>query len=267
MSRTIHPTAVVEAGAELGADVRIGPYALVGPDVRIGDGAEIAGHAILAGRTLIGPCVRVFPFASVGTEPQDLKYQGENSALEIGPRTVIREHAQINVGTVGGGMLTRIGSDCLIMAGAHVAHDCRLGDNVVLANNVLLGGHCAVEDGAVIGGGAAVHQFVRIGRFAMVGGLSGVEQDVLPFTTAVGNRARLTGLNLVGLRRRAVARETVRNLREAFDLLVASNLTMAERVALLSERFAGDEAVEALLDFARRPSSRGLCPPVAPLAT
>lgn len=265
MAAFIHPTAVIEAGAELGADVRIGPYALVGPEVEIGDRAAVDGHAVISGRTRIGPDVRVFPFASVGSAPQDLKYEGEPSTLEIGARSIIREHAQLNTGTAGGGMLTRVGSDCLVMAGAHVAHDCRLGDQVVLANNVLLGGHCLVEDGAVIGGGAAIHQFVRIGRFAMVGGLSGVEQDVLPFATAVGNRARLTGLNLVGLRRRAVPRETVRNLREAFDLLSGGDGTMAERVALLADRFAGDKAVEALLDFARAPSSRGFCPPVAPL--
>jgi len=261
----IHPTAVVEAGAVLGADVRIGPYALVGAGVEIGDGADIGGHAVLAGRTRIGAGARVFPFASVGSEPQDLKYEGEASALEIGARTIVREHAQLNTGTAGGGMLTRVGADCLIMAGAHVAHDCRIGDRVVLANNVLLGGHCLVEDGAVIGGGAAIHQFVRIGRLAMVGGLSGVEQDVLPFTTAVGNRARLTGLNLVGLRRRGIGRETVRNLREAFDLLSAGEGTMADRVALLAGRFPGDKALEALLEFARTPSSRGFCPPVTPI--
>lgn len=231
----------------------------------IGDGAEIGGHALVTGRTRLGAGVRVFPFAAVGSEPQDRKYEGEASALEIGERSVIREHAQLNTGTAGGGMLTRVGADCLIMAGAHVAHDCRLGSQVVLANNVLLGGHCVIEDGVVIGGGAAVHQFVRIGRHAMVGGLSGVEQDVLPFTTAVGNRARLTGLNLVGLRRRSVPRETVRNLREAFDVLSAGDGTMADRVALLSDRFPGDKTVEALLDFARAPSSRGFCPPVAPL--
>ncbi len=267
MPRAVHPTAVVEAGAVIGADVGIGPYALVGAEVQIGDGADIGGHAVLTGRTRIGAGVRIFPFASVGSEPQDLKYEGEASALEIGPRTVVREHAQLNTGTAGGGMLTRVGADCLIMAGAHVAHDCHLGDRVVLANNVLLGGHCLVEDGAVLGGGAAIHQYVRIGRFAMIGGLSGVEQDVLPFTTAVGNRARLTGLNLVGLRRRGIGRETVRNLREAFDLLSGGEGTMAERVAALADRFPGDKALEALLDFARAPSSRGFCPPVVPLVT
>ena len=181
VSTEIHPTAVVDPGASIGEDVRIGPYSLIGSDVVLGDNCEIHGHVVIDGRTRIGSGTKIFPFASIGLPPQDLKYNGEPSELEIGANNVIREHVTMNPGTEGGGMLTKIGDRCLFMVGTHVGHDCQLGDSVIMANNATLAGHVQVMDYAVFGGLSAVHQFVRIGRYAMVGGMTGVERDVIPF--------------------------------------------------------------------------------------
>lgn len=263
MAIDVHPSAVVSPQAEIGDGAQIGPYCVVGPDVVLGANAELRSHVALDGRTTIGPNVRIFPFASVGAPPQDLKYAGEPSRLEIGADVVIREHVTINPGTEGGGMLTRIGDRCLLMIGAHVAHDCRLGDNVVVVNNVLLGGHVVVEDYAIIGGGSAVHQFVRIGRHAMIGGLSGVEQDVIPYGLVMGDRARLSGLNLVGLRRRGFDRQEVQDLRAAYRLLFAAEGAMSERVEDVRRRFAGRASVEDVLAFIDADSARAICQPQA----
>jgi UDP-N-acetylglucosamine acyltransferase len=205
--------------------------------------------------------VRVFPFASVGHQPQDLKYKGEPSRLEIGADTVIREHATLNPGTEGGGMLTRVGERCLLMVGCHVAHDCKIGNNVIMANNATLGGHVVIEDFAFLGGMCAVHQFVRIGRHAMVGGMSGVENDVIPYGSVMGDRARLGGLNLVGLKRRGFSRDDIHALRTAYRLLFAQEGTMAERLDDVARIFNGNQAVKDIVDFVRAESQRSIIQP------
>ncbi len=258
---SIHPTAVIEAGAKLGKDVVIGPFCTVGKDVELGDGVELISHVAVSGITKIGAKTKAFPFASIGHVPQDLKFHGEPSRLEIGARTVIRENVTINPGTEGGGMLTSIGDDCLLMVACHVAHDCRVGNHVIIVNNVLLGGHIEIGDYAVIGGGAAVHQFVRIGPHAMIGGMSGVENDVIPYGAVIGNRAHLGGLNLVGLKRRNFDREAIHQLRAAYRLLFAQEGTLQERVDDVEKLFPANPLVAEVLAFVRKDSSRGLCVP------
>ncbi len=223
----IHPTAVIEPGARLAESARVGPYCVVGSEVELQDGVELVSHVVVAGRTVVGADTRIFSFASIGHRPQDLKYQGEKSRLEIGRRYIVREHVTMNPGTSGGGMLTRVGDGCLFMVGAHVAHDCRLGDDVIMANNATLAGHVAIGDYAILGGLSAVHQFVRIGKHAMIGGVTGVERDVIPYGQVVGDRARLVGLNIVGLQRRGFSREQVQALRTAYQMLFGEAGTLA----------------------------------------
>jgi UDP-N-acetylglucosamine acyltransferase len=254
----IHPTAIIAAGAVIGAGVRIGPFCTVGAEASIGEGAELVSHVVVEGRTRIGAGVRLFPFVTVGMAPQDLKYAGEPTETEIGPRSVLREHVTVHRGTVTGSGVTRVGADCLLMAVVHVAHDCRIGNGVVIANNVVMGGHVEIGDNAVIGGAAAIHQFVRIGRVAMVGGVSGVEADVIPFGSVLGNRARLAGLNVVGLRRRGCGREALHTLRAAFRLLFAGEGVFAERLAETREKWGGEPLVAEMLAFIEAPSRRGL---------
>lgn len=257
----IHPTAIVDPKAKIGAGVSIGPYSVIGPDVELGDGVEVFSHAVVAGHTAIGANCRIFPFASVGHQPQDLKYRGEASRLEIGCNNIIREHVTMNPGTEGGGMVTRVGNNCLFMVGAHVAHDCQIGDHVILVNNATLAGHVHVDDWAILGGLSAVHQFVRIGRHAMVGGMSGVENDVIPYGSVTGNRAHLSGLNIVGLKRRNFSRDTIHALRNAYRLLFAQEGTMAERLTDVSELFKDNEPVMEIVNFIRGASSRSICQP------
>lgn len=257
----IHPTAIVEDGATLGEGVRIGPYAHVGAEVVLGDGVELFSHAVVAGRTTLGEETRVWPFASVGHQPQDLKYRGEPSRLEIGARCMIREHATLNPGTEGGGMVTRMGDGCLMMMGAHVGHDCAVGSGVVMANNATLAGHVSVGDFAVLGGLCAVHQHVRIGAHAMVGGMTGVERDVIPFGSVLGNRAHLGGLNAIGLRRRGFDRETIQMLRAAVDQLFADEGPMAERAVRLRAAFPDVGPVTELADFVSAETQRRYCIP------
>lgn len=260
MSR-IHPTAIVEAGAGLGAGVVVGPYAIIGPEVVLGDGVSIGSHVVMSGRTTVGANARVFPFASIGAPPQDLKYKGEPSELVIGCNTVIREHVTMNPGTEGGGMVTRVGNNCLFMVGSHVAHDCQIGDHVILVNNATLAGHVRIGDWAIVGGLSAVHQFVRIGKHAMVGGMSGVENDVIPYGSVVGNRARLCGLNVIGLKRRDFPRETIHALRNAYRLLFAQEGTLAERLADVAQLFHDNEPVMDIVGFMRADSQRSICQP------
>ena len=259
----IHPTAIVEPGARLAHDVRIGPYSLIGPEVALESGVEVHGHVVVAGRTTIGANSRIFPFASIGNPPQDLKYKGEPSALVIGRNNTIREHVTVNPGTAGGGMLTQIGDDCLLMVGTHVAHDCRIGDHVIMANNATLGGHVVIGDYVILGGLSAVHQFVRIGQHAMVGGMSGVENDVIPYGSVLGNRAQLSGLNVVGLKRRGFSREEVQTLRTAYRLLFAEEGTMAERLQDVAQMFADSPPVMDIVEFIRSDSTRAICHPRA----
>lgn len=257
----IHPTAIIEPGASIGADVAIGPYCCVGADVTLGDRVQLQSHIVVAGRTEVGDDTRVFPFASIGHPPQDLKYKGEPSTLVIGRNNVIREHVTMNPGTEGGGMVTRVGDGCLFMVGSHVAHDCKIGDQVIMANNATLGGHVEIGDFAILGGLSAVHQFVRIGRHAMIGGMSGVEQDVIPYGSVMGDRARLSGLNIVGLKRRGFSRENIHALRTAYRLLFAQEGAFAERLDDVVEMFEGNETVMEIVSFMRAASSRGVCQP------
>ena len=257
----IHPSAIVETGAELGDNITIGPYCCVGPEVELGDGVSLVSHAVVSGRTRVGANTRVFPFASVGHRPQDLKYKGEASRLEIGCNNVIREHVTMNPGTEGGGMVTRVGNNCLFMVGSHVAHDCRIGDHAILVNNATLGGHVEIGDWAILGGLSAVHQFVRIGRHAMVGGMTGVEHDVIPYGLVMGNRARLMGLNIVGLKRRDFSRDTIHDLRKAYRLIFAEEGSLAERLDDVAELFNENEPVMEIVDFVRANKDRAICQP------
>jgi UDP-N-acetylglucosamine acyltransferase len=257
----IHPAAIVDPLARIGNDVRIGPYCMVGANVELEDGVELVSHAVVMGHTRIGARTRIFPFASVGHAPQDLRYAGEPTTLEIGPDCIIREGVTINPGTAKGTGKTVVGERCFFLAHSHVAHDCRVGNNVVLTNNVMLAGHCKIGDYAIIGGGAGIHQFVRVGPHAFVGGLSGVENDVIPYGMVLGNRAYLAGLNIVGLRRRGFSREQIHDLRRAYRLLFADEGTLAERVDDVAEEFTIHPIVHEILDFIRGGGDRALCTP------
>ena len=260
---TLHPTALVDPGAQLGEGVTVGPYCVVGPEVELGDGVELLSHVVLAGKTSIGANTRIFPFASIGHPPQDLKYKGEPSRLVVGANNIIREHVTMNPGTEGGGMLTEVGNNCLFMVGAHVAHDCLIGNHVIMANNATLGGHVRLEDYAILGGLSAVHQFVRIGAHAMIGGMSGAEQDVIPYGSVIGDRARLSGLNVIGLKRRGFSREEIHALRKAYRLLFAQEGTMSERLNDVSTMFKDSAPVMDIVEFITSDSSRSICQPKA----
>ena len=257
----IHPTAIIEDGANLGEGVQIGPFCTVGAEVNLGDGVMLDSHVVIAGRTTIGPNSRVYPLAAIGTSPQDTKYAGEASDLVLGANNIIREHVTMHPGTAGGGMITKVGNNCLFMVGAHVAHDCQIGDHVILVNNVILGGHVEVQDHAILGGMSAVHQFVRIGRHAMIGGKSAVESDVIPYGSVLGNRAYLSGLNIIGLKRRGFARDEIHGLRAAYRLLFAQEGTMQERLVDVAAMFADHEQVMEIVAFIQADSSRALCQP------
>lgn len=257
----IHPTAVIEPGAVLEDGVAVGPYCVVGPNVTIGKNTRLHSHVVIEGRTSIGESCQIFPFAAIGHIPQDLKYHGESSSLEIGSHNTIREHVTMNPGTEGGGGKTKVGSHGLFMVGAHVAHDCVLGDHVILANNATLAGHCVIEDHVILGGLSAVHQFVRIGQHAFVGGMSGLENDLIPFGVAVGDRASLQGLNLVGLKRRGFGREQIHGLRNAYRLLFSNEGTLMERLADVEALFKDNTEVGHIISFIRSRSDRAICMP------
>jgi UDP-N-acetylglucosamine acyltransferase len=259
----VHATAIVEAGARLGEDVRIGPFCLVGKDVVLQDQVELVSHAVVAGRTTIGARTRIFPFASIGHQPQDLKYKGELSTLEVGSDCLIREGVTMNPGTEGGGMTTVVGDRCAFLANSHVGHDCRVGSNVIFSNNVMLAGHVTVGDFAILGGGAAVIQFARVGSHAFLGGMSGLENDLIPYGMALGNRAYLSGLNIVGLQRRGFSREDIHSLRRAYRALFADEGTLQERMEDVEKEFAGHPIVKEILAFIREGGKRSLCVPHA----
>lgn len=260
MSR-IHATAVIHPAAILAPDVSIGAYCVVGEHVTLSAGVTLHSHVVVEGRTTIGEGTQVFPFASLGHAPQDLKFKGEPSTLVIGRRNTIREQVTMNPGTAGDRMITTVGDDCLFMVGTHVAHDCDVGNHVILANNATLAGHVSVGDHAIIGGLAAVHQFVRIGSHAIIGGLSGVEADVIPYGSVIGERAWLAGLNLVGMKRRNLPRETIHAIRGAFkELFELQEGTLAERVARLASD-ADIAEVKEILAFLQAESFRAICVP------
>ena len=259
----IHPTAVVEPGAELADDVTIGPFCHVGAKVRLGPRVELISHVAIGGITSIGAGTRIFPFASIGHQPQDLKYKGEPSSLEIGADNLIRESVSMNPGTEGGGMVTRIGDRNLFMLGSHVAHDCQVGNDTVFANNATLAGHVTIGDFAFLGGLSAVQQFCRVGQHAMIGGLTGVEHDVIPYGTVMGDRARLNGLNLRGLRRRGFDVAEIRALQQGYDFLFGDEGTFAERVELAAERYAEVKSMMEIIGFIRADSKRRIVQPEA----
>ncbi len=254
----IHPTAIVAEGARLGDEVVVGPYSIVGPDVEIGAGTEVGPHVVIDGHTRIGRRCRLVGQASIGTAPQDLKYAGGPTRLEIGDDNVIREFVTVNRATEHGGGVTRIGHRCMFMAYSHVAHDCTIGDNVVMANAATLAGHVTIEDWAIVGGLVAIHQFVRIGESVILGGGAMVALDVPPYCMAAGDRAGLHGLNLIGLRRRGFAEETIKDLRSAYRLLFQGGLKLTEALGRLRSEFADSAEVIRLVHFIEG-SQRGIC--------
>ncbi len=259
-SANIHPNAVIDAGATVGAGCSIGPFCSVGAGVVLGRNVTLKSHVALAGDTQIGDETVIWPFASVGSQPQDLKFAGEKTRLVIGKRNMIRESTSINPGTKGGGGITRIGDDCLFMLGSHVGHDCTVGNGVVMANNVALAGHVEVGDGAVIGGLSGVHQFCRVGRGAIIGASVIVVTDVIPFGSVVDERARLAGLNLVGLKRRGLDRAQIHALRHAYHALFYGEGTLKERAEkLLLEK--DDPLIAEMVEFVLADTTRSICTP------
>ena len=257
----IHPGAVVEAGAQLGAGVIVGPFCHVGPHVILADGVELKSHVVIAGNTRIGARTRVFPFASLGHEPQDLKYRGEENSLIIGADCLIREGVTMNPGTTANAGRTVVGDKCAFLANSHVAHDCVVGNGVIFSNNVMLAGHCTIGNHVIVGGGAGIHQFCRIGDNAFVGGLSGVENDVIPFGMTIGNRAKLGGLNLVGMKRAGIGRDSIHNARRAFRQLFSGGKPLQEAAGTLDNELASDPVVGKILAFIRQGGDRAFCTP------
>jgi UDP-N-acetylglucosamine acyltransferase len=260
----VHPTALVAPGAKLGQGVVIGPWCSVGPNAVLDDGVELISHVVVDGHTHLGAHSRYFPFCTVGMAPQDLKYKGEPTRCEVGARTVVREHVTIHRGTATGAGVTRVGQDVLIMANAHVAHDCVLGDRVIIVNNVVMGGHVTIGNDARVMGSAAIHQFVRIGHAALVGGVAGVEADVIPYGSVLGNRARLIGLHWIWLRRNGVQSAEIQLMRKAFFTLypkVCGDVSFQARLAHVRETFASNARIKEILDFIDAPSHRGLVRP------
>jgi UDP-N-acetylglucosamine acyltransferase len=257
----VHPTALIDSAACLGEDVSVGPYSIIGPDVRLAAGVRVAGHVVIEGHTEIGEGCVIHAFAALGGPPQHAGHKGEPTRLVVGPRNVIREHVTMHCGTVMGRGVTTVGSDGLFMVGVHIAHDCIVGDHVTLVNNATLGGHVRVEDYVIMGGLSAAHQYIRIGRHAFVGGMAGVNHDVIPYGNVWGNHAHLEGLNLVGLKRRGFSRESINTLRAAYRLLFAEEGTFQERLEDTAAAYAASAEVTEIIDFIRADSSRPLTTP------
>jgi UDP-N-acetylglucosamine acyltransferase len=257
----IHPSAIIDPRAQIGAGVEIGPFCTVGPQVTLGDGVKLVSHVIIDGHTTIGAGTLVHPLAFLGGPPQHLAHKGEDTQLVIGERNIIRENVTMHTGTVAGGGVTRVGSDSLYMVGAHVAHDCMVGNNVTFANNATLGGHVQVGDFVFMGGLSAVHQFTRIGRYAFVGGGGVVTKDIIPYGSVWGNHAHLEGLNLVGLKRRGFTREAINNLRASYRLLFADEGTFQERLDDVAEVHQNSSEVMEIVDFIRSDANRPICLP------
>ena len=256
----IHKTAIIGSTAKIGKNVKVGPYSIIGPNVELGEGSEIQSHVSIIGNTKIGINNKIYSFASIGNDPQDLKFNGEETKLEIGNNNKIREYVTINPGTEGGGGLTSVGNNCLFMVSAHVAHDCTVGDNVILANNVPLGGHAHVDDNAIIGGNSAVQQFTRVGKFAMIGGMCGVVRDVIPYGIAHGNRSKLQGLNLIGLRRKNIPNKDIMTLSEAYKNIF-KNENLTENLNNLGSEFKENKLVFEVVNFIEKDKKRPICTP------
>jgi len=254
----IHKTAIIDSCAKISEKVTIGPYSVIGPNVEIGDGTVIESHVNITGNTKIGANNKIYSFASIGNDPQDLKFKGEKTLLEIGDNNKIREYVTINPGTEGGGGETKVGNNCLFMVSSHIAHDCIVGDNVILANNVPLGGHAHVDDNAIIGGNSAVQQFTRVGKFAMIGGMCGVVRDVIPYGIAHGNRSILQGLNLIGLRRKNIPNKEILSLSEAYKIIF-KNENLTENLSNLSNDLRKNELVSEVVNFIEKDKKRPIC--------
>jgi len=257
----IHATAIIEAGAELGVGVRIGPYCVIGAKARIGDRAWLVSHAAVGGHTTIGADCVIHPFVSLGGPPQHLRYQGEDVELIVGARTIMREHVTMNAGTPFGRAKTEIGDDGFFMTGSHVAHDCVVGHHANFANNAVIGGHVELGNHVTLGGNSAVHQFVRIGDHAFVGGMTGVENDVIPFGSCIGDRAELAGLNVVGLKRRGFSRETIHKIRNACLALFGGSGPFAQRVEHVATQFSDVPEAMQIVSFIRAGGHRRLVMP------
>ena len=256
----IHQTAIIDKKAKLHGSVKVGPYSVVGPNVEIDENTEIQSHVSIVGNTKIGKNNKVYPFASIGNDPQDLKFKGEETKLEIGSDNKIREYVTINPGTNGGGGVTKVGNNCLFMVSAHIAHDCFVGDNVVLANNVPLGGHAYIENDVIIGGNSAVQQFTRVGKSAMIGGMCGVVRDIIPYGIVHGNRSILQGLNLIGLRRKNISNQDIKILSDAYKQIF-KNENLTENLKSLSKDIKKHELVKEVISFIEKDKKRPICTP------
>lgn len=256
----IHPSAIIEPGARLGAGVTVGPFSLIGPEVTLGDGVVVKSHAVVTGWTSVGADTVIFPHATVGEAPQDLKYQGERTRLIVGARCRIREGATLNTGTAGGGGVTTVGDDCLLMTGSHVGHDAHLGDRVILANQVAIAGHCQIGDDVIIGGLSGIHQWVRIGQGAIIGAVTMVTNDVIPFGLVQGPRGELDGLNLIGLKRRGLDRADIAALRAAYEELARGQGTFLDRARRLADSTTSDQ-VRQMAEFILASSDRSFLTP------
>ena len=258
----IHKSSIIDKKAKISKNVKIGPYTIIGPNVEIGEDVEIYSHVNILGNTKIDEGTKIFPFACIGTQPQDLKYKGEKNSLIIGKNNIIREYVTINPGSEQGGYITKIGDNCLFMISSHIAHDCKIGNNVVIANNVPLGGHVTIEDSVIIGGNSAVQQFTRIGRLAMVGGMTGVLKDVIPFGLSFGNRNYLKGINLIGLRRKKYDNKKIMELDEAYKKIFSSN-NLQENLSKINGEYKDNELIKEVTNFIDKDKKRPICTPVS----
>ena len=257
----IHSSSFISKNAKIGKNVKIGPFCSIGEFVELDENVELISHIHIEGNTKIGKDTKIYPFASIGTDPQDLKYKNEPNSLVIGANNTIREYVTINPGTESGGGKTIIGDNCLLMISSHIAHDCKIGNNVIIANNVPLGGHVTIEDSVIIGGNSAVQQFTRIGRLAMIGGMTGVLKDVIPFGLSIGNRNHLQGLNLIGLRRKSYENKKIIELGKAYKTIFASK-NLQENLIKINTEFKGNELIEEVINFIARDKKRPICSPI-----
>jgi len=260
--KMIHNSSIIDKKAKIHKNVKIGPFCFVGPNVEIFDNVELVSNVHIEGNTKIGKDTKIYPFASIGTAPQDLKYRGEKNYLDIGEKNLIREYVTINPGTEEGGSRTVVGNNCLFMISSHIAHDCKVGNNVIIANNVPLGGHVTLEDSVIIGGNSAVQQFTRIGRLAMIGGMTGVLKDVIPFGLSFGNRNYLQGINLIGLRRKKYDNKKILELDSAYKKIFSSE-KFHENLAKINGEFKENELVKEVINFIEKDKKRPICTPLA----
>ena len=258
----IHPTAIIHPNAKVGENTKIGPYCVIGKDVKVGANCDLKSHVVVDGEVNIGDKTNIFSFVSIGSDPQDLKFKGEKTQIIIGDNCKIREYCTINPGTEGGGRVTKVGDNCLLMVGTHVAHDCLISDNVIFANHSTLAGHVNIEKNVVVGALSAIHQFTRIGEGAMIGGMSGITGDVPPFCTAMGNRAKLNGLNIVGLKRNEISKVEISELRKVYNFIfISKKLTFKNRVKEIEEKKNSFYTINKLLGFISEESNRSFCLP------